>query len=187
MRRIRGVVTLLFIIVLLIPSISKADSFTFNWSAQNGPDESGPNPPPLPFTLDAGSIGFTVPVGQTIVDAVFTSTLGNSIVDSTAVMNVFVNTVQVGSCPSALSPCAQFGQGPTPFTYIFTSTDLLALATGSVDLSIVQTACCIIRLGASTLNIDTQPATPAPEPATLAMLGTGLFGLAAFWRRNRLA
>jgi hypothetical protein len=164
---------------------SRLDSF----SAHNrkSPDVSAPNGPPLPFTLDAGSLVFTVPAGQTIIDAVFTSTLGNSTVDATAVMNVFVNTVQVGSCPSNFSPCAQFGQGPTPFTHVFTPNDLLALATRSVDLSIVQSGCCAIRLGDSTLTIDTRPATAAPEPVTLAMLATGLFGLATLRRRKRLA
>jgi len=187
MRRNFWTVSLLFIAILMIPSLSKADSFTFNWGEQNGPDVSAPNGPSLPFTLDAGSLAFTVPAGQTIVDAVFSSTLGNSTVDSTAVMNVFVNSVEVGSCPSNLSPCAQFGQGPTPFTYIFTSTDLLALAIGSVDLSIVQSGCCSIRLGDSSLTIDTEPAVTTPEPATLAMLGIGLFGLAALRRQERLA
>jgi PEP-CTERM motif len=187
MRRILVALSVVFLTLLLIPSPSKADSFTFNWAELNGPDVSAPNGPSLPFTLDAGSLVFMVPAGQTIVDAVFSSTLGNSIVGSTAVMNVFVNTVRVGSCPSFLSPCAQFGQAPIPFTHSFTPTELLALATGSVDLSVVQSGCCVIRLGDSTLTIDTVPATATPEPATLAMLGTGLFGLAALRRRNRMA
>jgi PEP-CTERM motif len=179
--------TFLFLALLLIPSVSKADSFTFNWAEQNGPDASGPNGPSLPFTLDAGSLIFMLPAGQNVVDAVFSSTLGNSMVGSTAVMNVFVNTVEVGSCPSFLSPCAQFGQAPIPFTHSFTPTELLALATGSVDLSVVQSGCCVIRLGDSTLTIDTTAATATPEPATLAMLGAGLLGLAAVRRRIRVA
>jgi PEP-CTERM motif len=178
MRRILLTVSLVFLAVLLIPSLSKADSFTFNWGQQNGTGT-------LPFTLDAGSLVFTVPAGQSIVDAVFSSTLGNSTAPSTALMNVFVNTVKVGSCPTKSSSC--FDGGPNLFSYIFTPTDLLALATGSVDLSIVQTDCCFIRLGASTLTIDTAPTTAMPEPATLAMLGTGLFGLAALRRGKRLA
>jgi hypothetical protein len=178
MRRILVAVSLIFLAVLLIPSLSKADSFTFTWGEQNG---SGT----LPFTLDAGSFAFTVPAGQTIVDALFSSALGNSKSPSTADMNVFVNTVKVGSCPSRSSTC--WNTGPNPFTYIFTATDLSALATGSVDLSIVQTDCCVIRLGASTLTIDTATTASAPEPATLALLGTGMFALAALRRRKRLA
>jgi hypothetical protein len=178
MRRIFVAVGVIFLAVLLIPSFSKADTFTFNWAEQNG---SGS----LPFTLDAGSLPFAVPAGQTIVDALFSSTLGNTSSGSTAVMDVFVNSVLVGSCPSTSSPC--WHSGPNPFTFSFTGAELSALATGSVDLSIVQTGCCTIRLGASTLTVDTRPTTETPEPATLALLGTGMFGLVVIRRRKRLA
>jgi hypothetical protein len=180
MRRIFVAVGVIFLAVLLIPSFSKADTFTFNWAEQNGLSEQ-----PLPFTLDAGSLAFAVPAGQTIVDAFFSSTLGNTRVGSTAAMDVFVNSVLVGSCPSTLSTC--WIGGPNPFTFSFSGAELSALATGSVDLSIVQTGCCRIRLGASTLTVDTRPTTETPEPATLALLGTGMFGLVVIRRRKRLA
>ena len=110
MRRILVALSVVFLTLLLIPSLSKADSFTFNWGEQNGPDVSAPNGPSLPFTLDAGSLVFMVPAGQTIVDAVFSSTLGNSIVGSTAVMNVFVNTVKSEAVRRSSAPARNSGR-----------------------------------------------------------------------------
>jgi hypothetical protein len=127
----RIVWSVLALAVLLLPAVSKADTITVNWGEQNGPDGAA-----LPFTLNAGTMVFTIPAGQQILNAVFSSTLGNTLVGSTAVMNVFVNGIQVGSCPSGSSPC--FLGGPNPFTYTFTSGDLNSLLSGTADLTITQ-------------------------------------------------
>jgi PEP-CTERM motif len=149
---------------------AKADTITLSWGEQNGTGT-------LPFTIDAGTLAFTVPTGQSIVGAVFSSTLGNSTIPNTAVMNVFVNGVLVGACLPGDPVCATSAV-PTPFSYTYTTADLLSLATGLADLTITQTDCCVIRLGDSTLVITTAP-TAAPEPGSLALLGLGVFGLAA--------
>ena len=179
MRRIVFVVSVVLAAILLLPAFSRADSFTFSWGEQNGPST-------YPTSLDAGSQLFSVPDGQTITDATFTSTFGNSTVPSTAVMDVFINSVLVGSC-YVDTQCWSSITTPTPFSYTFTSTDLSALTTGSVDLSINQTDCCVIRLGSSTLTIDTAPTTPTPEPASVALLGSGLAGLMVMRKRRARA
>ena len=162
------------ILVLLVSGVSaKADTLTVTWGEVNGLVFQ----PPLPYTQDAGSVPFSVPAGQSIVGAVFTSTFGNSVFPNTAEINVFVNGILVGSCSSFLDPCFE-GASPTLFSYTFTSTDLLALGSGAADLSITQVSNNIIRLGPSTLTITTAP-VGAPEPGSLALLGVGIFGLAA--------
>src|SRR5215470_17028966 len=159
---------------------AKADTLTVTWGEVNGPDLF---PGFFTGTIDAGAMPFTIPSGQTIVGAIFSSTLGNSnpldFDGSTAVMTVDVNGVQVGSCPDKSSPCWIGTGSPIPFTYTFTSADLLALGSGTADLTITQTDCCVIRLGASTLVITTSPTTATPEPGSLALLGFGVLGLAA--------
>jgi len=158
------------LVCLVSTTSAKADVIDLTWVEQNGTGT-------LPFTIDAGPLTFTIPSGQSIVSAVFTSTLGNSTVPNTAVMNVFVNSVLVGTCAEGDPVCAN-STSPIPFTYTFTAADLLTLAGGVADLTITQTDCCVIRLGASELVITTAP-TAAPEPGTLALMGFGLLGLAA--------
>lgn len=155
----------------------KADTLTVTWSEVNGPDLS---PGFFTGTFDAGLMSFAIPAGQTIVGAIFTSALGNEnfFDGSTAVMTVDVNGVQVGSCPDRSSPCWQGTGSPIPFSYTFTAADLLALGSGTVDLTITQTDCCVIRLSPSTLVITTAP-VGTPEPGSMALLGFGILGLAA--------
>ena len=161
---------------LLSSASAKADTITLTWTQQNGPTGQ-----PLTYTLDAGSDVFTILTGQEIVGAVFTSALGNSnsFLDSTAVMNVYVNGIQVGSCPDRSSPCWNGTGNPIPFTYTYTATDLLSLTSGMADLTITQTDCCAIRLSPSMLTITTAPITATPESGSLSMLGLGVLGLAA--------
>jgi len=112
-----GILALLTVSVFFLVSPAKADSITVTWGEQNGLFDQR-----LPFTIDAGTVAFAIPNGQSIVSAIFTSTLGNSTVSNTAVMDVFVNSILVGSCKPGDIVCA-FSDAPTPFTYIYTSAD----------------------------------------------------------------
>ncbi len=169
------------ILALLTPALGKADVITVTWPEQNGPDAgcvgiilgscTG-----VPVTLSS-LMTFTIPAGQSIVSAVFSSTYGNSTVPNTAIETITVNGVQVGACTSSLNPCWN-GLSPTPFSYTYTAADLLTLLSGTADLVATQTDCCIIREGVSTLVITT-----TPEPGTLALFGSGI-GLLGLYRRR---
>jgi hypothetical protein len=165
------------LVFMMAASCLQAGTIVLTWPEQNGPDFPG-----LPYTLDAGSQSYTIPAGETILSAVFTSSLGNSVINSTAVMDVFVNGVLVGTCPNQAAPC-WLGGGPYPFTYNFLAGELSALAGGSADLTVTQYECCAIRLGASELTITTGSAVP--EPATLWLLGLGLCSAGFVSRRLR--
>lgn len=146
------------LVFVMAASCLQAGVIVLTWPEQNGPDN-----PVLPYTLDAGSQSYTIPAGETILSADFASTMGNSSVASTAVMDVFVNGVLVGTCPDRNAPC---WNGLVPFTYNFLASELSALAGGSADLTVTQTDCCVIRLGASDLTITTGTSGSVPEPAT---------------------
>jgi hypothetical protein len=159
---------------------AQAASFTLNWPEQNGPGVSEG----FPYVLDAGTQLFTIPLGETVIAAGFSSTLGNSEASSTAVMDVSVNGVLVGSCPNRSAPC-WVGGGPYSFTHAYTSGELSSLNTGSANLTITQNDCCVIRLGASSLDITTGPGgSGIPEPSALALMGSGLISLALAARRR---
>ncbi len=186
MRRNLVTISLALVAVLLLPSLSKADTFTYNWDEVNGTYYDYSYTPPYP-SIDAGApttgtpLPFSVPAGQAITSASFSSTFGNTTVSSTTSLDVFVNGVNVGSCTDACWAT----QAPTPFNYNFTSAQFASLI-GPLDLSIDQTDWGYIRLGASTLTINTSPVA-TPEPGTLALLAIGLFGLFALPRRKLAA
>jgi hypothetical protein len=164
-------------VFVMAASCLQAGTIVLTWPEQNAAGEG------LPYTLDAGSQSYTIPAGETILSAAFTSSLGNSQSESTAVMDVFVNGVLVATCPDQDAACWQGTGGPFPFTYNFLASELSALAGGSADLTVTQNDCCVIRLGASELTITTGSAVP--EPATLWLLGLGLCSAGLVSRRLR--
>lgn len=101
-----------------------------------------------------------------------------TIVSNSAPADLFLGDILVAQClPSA---ACNFATLPDPFTYTSTPAQTAALGAGAVDLAIVQTAQSV-RLDETTLL---QMAT-VPEPASFALLGTGLLACAAVIRRNR--
>jgi len=136
-----------------------------------------------PATETVGTFVYSIPPGEFIVSAVYSSTLGNSTVPNTAVMDVIVDGLVVGSCLSPSDPC-WFGGSPIPFSYTFAPADFALLSDGSALLSVDQLDCCVIRLGASSLTIET---ALVPEPGSLVLFGLGLlaFGTLQFRRRRR--
>jgi hypothetical protein len=120
---------------------------------------------------------------ERITSARFTSSFGNSFIDSSSTGVVTVNGIEVGRCDGPGDPC---WDGPgRAFSYDFPEAQFAALL-GPIDLAYDQTDCCVIRLGESRLTILTERGV-IPEPATWAMLiaGFGLVGMAVR-RRGQL-
>jgi PEP-CTERM motif len=129
----------------------------------------------------AGIFNYVIPVGETILSALFTSTFGNSMVDSSSTGNVTVDGITVGVCLGDGNPC---WNGPgAPISYNFLASEFSALADGSATLVYNQTDCCVIRLGESTLTLNTGVAG-VPEPASWALMLAG-FGLTGAAMRRR--
>jgi hypothetical protein len=147
-------------------------NITLHWGEQNGPDN-----PPIPYFLDAGTLSFTLPPNETITGAVFSSTFGNSTVYSTAAVDVYVNNLLVGSCPGAPDPCFTGTDGDVvPFSYAYTQADLATLASGAADLTITQNSPLFARLGDSTLLITTTPEPALAVPLLLILSAAVLIG-----------
>lgn len=156
---------------------ARADTIVLNWGEQNGPISVWPT------LLDAGTDTFSIPNGQVITGAIFSSTWGNSSYPDTGIMSVDVNGVQMGACLDESNVCWT-GFSPTPFSYTYTAGDLASLSGGAADLTIDQTGPYTIRLGDSTLTITTTDAS-LPEPAPWWALGAGMLALTGLARRKQ--
>lgn len=164
------------------PAMATTISFTLPEFNGNGIVDIG-------STFTFGSVTYTIPAGEAVISAIFSSTFGNSTIPNTAIMEVFVDSVLVGQCASILDPCwTKPTQPPTSFSHIFTPGELADLVDEAALLQVHQTDIDTIRLGVSSLTIETGPSdlTPTPEPASLALMAVGLTGaVSAAWRRRR--
>lgn len=159
---------------------AKADSIILLSAEYNGafvpPTATFPRPETTIWTYN-----YTVPAGQVVTGATVQGFFGNSTCNTTAPVDLYLDGVRIAQCVAG-APCTGAGgaTGPVPFSYSFST--FAVFTDGRAVLSIVQTGPGAVRLGQTSLTLQT---SPVPEPATMFLLGTGLASAAAIMRRRR--
>ena len=125
---------------------------------------------------------YTLVPSTGITFATIFGTFGNSTVSNTALEDIYLDGLLVASCSSQTDPCWT-AQSPTPWSYVVNFSNYGIFSDGQAVLSITQTGCCVIREGRTTLQVD---AVTTPEPASVALIATGLVGIFGVARRKRL-
>ena len=158
----------------LVTSTVRAQNIVQTLPAFNG----GSN---YPFVWPVGTFNYTIPSGHNILWARISGQFGNSVVSSTAAQDLYLDGIKVASCAYQSPTCWQ--RGPELWSYNFSSSEFGVLADGSASFVSDQTNCCVVRLGATTLEIQTQAVVP--EPSTVVLLAGGLVGMLAVVRRRQ--
>ena len=121
-----------------------------------------------------GSFVFTLPSGETIASARIEGTFGNSIVRNSSGVDLSLDFMAVASCVQFAS--CYFGSTPEPWVLDLLPADLALLADGTADFGFIQTSSGVVRLGQTTLTIETVVQIVS-EPPGLALFAIALAGL----------
>lgn len=138
---------------------------------------------PFPSTEQTvGTFSFLIPDTEVITSAVVSGTFGNNaFIFSTAGFDLFGDGIFLGQCIEFDDCWSDAGIPLLPFEFILT--DLSVLSDGELTLSFIQTSEFIVRLGSTTLTIETRT---VPLPATAPLFAAGLAGIGLVGRRKKL-
>jgi hypothetical protein len=182
-------IRLLTVALLAATSSTAGAQYSQTVGAESGPVSTrGDNDITLlapPFTAGL----FTgIPAG-TITSATISGSFGGSGNNArSGPAQIFLNSVMVAECQTD-EDCEY--NDMTPFSFTFDASNFSALMNSIATLTVVPTDPSdnnnsFIRLGPTTLSIDfATTTTTTPEPATTALLATGLMGLVPILRRRR--